>query len=352
MKKITVIIALHNREKYIKECINSLLKQSLNKKNIEVIIIDDCSTDNSLILTEKLIKDNKDIFTLIKHEQNKGPGGARNTGIKNATGEYITFLDADDYLETDALAFSFEKMEKNDIDLMVFPHNTIGNLINKKDFNPATRLFNSSKIIKQKELYKYPEFIFSLQSWNKVYKKSLIKKLDYFLENQLYNEDAKFSFQAFTKAKNIYISTKALYNYRKDINNKSATQANYKKKDSYFDHSKHHLYLLNFVKINSKYKKAIYWYNWRNWYPFMSRVLKKEIKLLDSEYTELFEISKKILEPIPSSFNFPGNSLYYKNFYSIIKNNKNFTNASNMFIIRDKILSKYYSIKTNLLFWR
>lgn len=98
MKKISVIIPLYNEEKYIKECINSVINQTY--KNIEIIVVDDKSTDNSLNEL-KSIKDKR--IKIIELKENKGVSNARNIGIKEAKGDYICFLDSDDFWRRDKL---------------------------------------------------------------------------------------------------------------------------------------------------------------------------------------------------------------------------------------------------------
>ena len=92
MKKVSVIIPVHNSEKYVLECINSVINQTY--KNLEIIIVDDESTDNSLNII-KSIKDKR--IKLIELEKNSGAAIARNKGIEASTGDYICFLDSDDY---------------------------------------------------------------------------------------------------------------------------------------------------------------------------------------------------------------------------------------------------------------
>ena len=92
MKKVSVIIPVHNSEKYLLECLNSVINQTY--KNLEIIVIDDKSTDNSI----KIIKSIKDPrIKLIELKENVGAGVARNKGIEKATGDYLCFLDSDDY---------------------------------------------------------------------------------------------------------------------------------------------------------------------------------------------------------------------------------------------------------------
>ena len=91
---VSIIIPIYNKEKYLNNCISSIKNQSL--KDIEVICVDDGSTDNSLSTLKSYTSDDSR-FKIIKQE-NRGPGLARNVGLENATGEYVLFLDADDWI--------------------------------------------------------------------------------------------------------------------------------------------------------------------------------------------------------------------------------------------------------------
>ena len=98
--KISVIIPVYNVEKYIEDCLNSILVQTL--KDFEIICIDDCSTDNSLQIIETYTHKDKRI-KILKNKKNEGPSYTRNIGIEMAQGEYIYFLDSDDMIEKNAL---------------------------------------------------------------------------------------------------------------------------------------------------------------------------------------------------------------------------------------------------------
>ena len=94
--KISIIIPVYNVEKYLRECLDSCVNQTL--ENIEIICVDDASPDNSIkILEEYQAKDSR--IRIFRHEENKNLGAARNTGLANATGEYVWFVDSDDYIE-------------------------------------------------------------------------------------------------------------------------------------------------------------------------------------------------------------------------------------------------------------
>ena len=112
--KVSIIMSAYNAEKTIKRAIDSVLKQSY--ANIELVIINDCSTDN----TENLIKEYKsNKIKLINHEVNLGAGYTRDTGVKSCTGDYIKFLDSDDYLATDAISTYINNALVNNADIVV-----------------------------------------------------------------------------------------------------------------------------------------------------------------------------------------------------------------------------------------
>ena len=114
--KVSVIIPVYNVEPYLKECLNSIINQTL--KDIEIICIDDCSTDNSYqILEEYSKKDNRII--ILKNEKNTGgPSTARNKGIDLAKGDYLYFIDSDDYIENNFLEEMYNTAKEYNTDIV------------------------------------------------------------------------------------------------------------------------------------------------------------------------------------------------------------------------------------------
>lgn len=113
---ISIIIPVYNTEKYLKECVESVLAQTYKK--IEIILIDDGSTDNSYNICKKLSVNNKEYSIKIIHIENSGVSKARNIGIKHAKGEYLCFLDSDDYLDDDYLEIMFNTLNKGKVDIV------------------------------------------------------------------------------------------------------------------------------------------------------------------------------------------------------------------------------------------
>lgn len=114
--KVSVIVPVYNAEKYLDEMIASLSAQTL--KEIEFIFVDDCSTDNSLEILYEFEKIEPDRVIIIKSDENQGPGGARNIGLQYASGEYIGFVDSDDYIKPEMYECMHNKAIENNYDLV------------------------------------------------------------------------------------------------------------------------------------------------------------------------------------------------------------------------------------------
>ena len=126
---LSIIIPVYNAEKFIERCINSILIQSINKPSIEIIVINDGSTDKSYDILEKIAKKNSTIklFT----QENKGEGHTRNLGLQKANGEFIWFIDADDYISDNILNDILESLNSQGIEIICFGHKRV-NLIGEK----------------------------------------------------------------------------------------------------------------------------------------------------------------------------------------------------------------------------
>ncbi len=109
--KISVIVPVFNAEKYLQRCIESVIAQIYT--NWEMIMVDDGSKDNSAVIIDEALKQDKRIVAI--HQANAGAGEARNTGLASATGDYVVFLDSDDYIDKDYFSLLLPKAKENDI---------------------------------------------------------------------------------------------------------------------------------------------------------------------------------------------------------------------------------------------
>ena len=116
MVKISIIVPVYNTEPYLEQCLDSIINQTL--EDIEIICVNDGSTDNSLsILEEYASKDNR---IRIINQENKGQGFARNNGLKNVNGEYVLFVDSDDWIELNTCEALYKKVNELDLDMLFF----------------------------------------------------------------------------------------------------------------------------------------------------------------------------------------------------------------------------------------
>lgn len=178
MDKISIIIPVYNVEKYINRCIDSLLNQTY--KNIEIILIDDGSTDNSGKQCD--IYEKKDKRIKVKHIKNQGVTKARMVGVSLATGNYITFVDSDDYIEITTYETLMKFLKENKLDICVFNYYIVQNdrvkIHKNKDKIPTIMNTNEYLSLMCKNN-------FGGMMWNKIYKKELILNNLKSLENGL-----------------------------------------------------------------------------------------------------------------------------------------------------------------------
>ena len=114
--KVSIVVPVYNVEKYLEQCVDSLLAQTIDSK--EIILVDDGSTDSSGKLCDAYAEKNACVRVI--HKQNGGLGSARNAGAEHVTGEYLYFIDSDDWLETDALETLYAAAKRDDLDIVLF----------------------------------------------------------------------------------------------------------------------------------------------------------------------------------------------------------------------------------------
>ena len=168
MKEISIIIPIYNVEKYVAECLNSVISQTYDHSKIECIIVDDCSPDKSMEIVNEIIReyDGDMAFITCRHEHNQGLSSARNTGISIATGEYLYFLDSDDYIYPNSLELLMEGIGINrDIDMVV------GNFFNERINKPQMNIHNN-EILKSIDLLYFGKME-NKSAWNNLIKRKL-----------------------------------------------------------------------------------------------------------------------------------------------------------------------------------
>lgn len=215
MCKISFIVPIYNTGNYIKKCVESITNQTFD--DIEIILIDDGSTDNSYEVCNSLGK--KDSRIILLHQENQGVSVARNLGLSMAKGEWICFVDGDDWVEID-LCKSVEPYLLSKYDIICFSYNEVtakkikSHIVEGKDFKD----FDKSDFLQmQKAIFKMQGFKYTNAAsiWAKMYRKEFIENNNLrFKENQVKSQDTLFALYAYQYAqRGIYINT-SLYNYR------------------------------------------------------------------------------------------------------------------------------------------
>lgn len=229
-EKISVIVPTYNNEKTIRKCIDSIINQSY--KNLEIIVINDGSTDN----TREILKEYKDKITVYE-KSNEGVSSARNLGIEKCNTEYLLFVDADDYLEINAIEIMYNEIVETNSDIVM------GNIENS----------NIDRITIKDDKYEYiynMKIKYFMVQWNKLIKKKLFNNLTY--PNIHIAEDDYMIYHLLENVKKITFIGKKTYNHCINSNGISANRLNYYQEILYVFKDRY-----NFFK-KTKYGKIFY----------------------------------------------------------------------------------------------
>ena len=200
---VSILVPVYNVEAYLSQCLDSLINQTYN--NLQIVLIDDGSKDNSWsIMQDYATKDNR---IEIYHQENAGVATTRNNLLEKIKGEYVLFVDSDDWIELDMVEFLINKAINEGTDMVV-----CGNVVN--DTRPALdyteEIWPQDKVIK--EFLRHVHFNGSL--WNKLISFRLLKKQPAFHREISYGEDALFTWQLIQEVQNVVVTNKQLYHYR------------------------------------------------------------------------------------------------------------------------------------------
>lgn len=278
---LSVIIPVYNVEDYLNECLDSVINQTL--EDIEIICIDDGSTDNSPDILKEYSKKDKRIKIIIK--ENGGQATARNLGIKEAQGEYIAFVDSDDFIEPTMFEKLYTKAKDNNLDIAMCKIATYDNQTEEIKDNVWYYMLGvfrdfEKDIFNHKDTKEFTCHI-AVTPYNKIYKTTLLKENNILFPEGLIFEDEKFFYDTYLRAKRVSIVDEFLYYYR--INRKGSTvdtikdndfsdivpiskliRETFKETDNYEDYKILlsnrfiHLQLARFTQTSQKYKENFF----------------------------------------------------------------------------------------------
>lgn len=258
--KVSVIVPVFNTEKYIEKCLNSLVNQTL--KEIEIIIVNDGSTDRSLEIIEKF--KNSDSRIIVINQQNAKQGSARNVGINIAKGEYIGFVDSDDWVDLNYFEKLYNSAKQNNSDLALATNVRIGNGKTKKRLTLKKEIFvqNLQEKVDICNLYK------DACPTNKIYRLNFIKENNILFPEGIYCEDKIFTTKAVFYANGIATTPNVYYYYYRNPDSTVNSYKNKKNNEIYKNNARKEV--LYFLKSqNCNLRDNDFW------------AIKKEYKIFD-----------------------------------------------------------------------
>lgn len=220
---VSVIIPIYNAEKNIRACVESVTAQTL--KNIEIILVDDGSTDATPRILDDIAKLDPRIRVI--HQVNCGAGAARNNGLKYAVGEYLSILDADDFFEPDMLELSYQKAKETDADIVVFSCDMYDD--ETKHFRPCDYSIRRYLLPEQepfsamdvkKDVFK----LFVGWAWDKLIRTEFVRENNFTFQEQRTTNDMLFVFSAIMRAQRIVTMKDVLVHYRRGEGSLSVTR--------------------------------------------------------------------------------------------------------------------------------
>ena len=217
MYKISIIIPVYNVQKHIGRCLNSVFTQECDQAEIECILVDDGSLDDSMeVIAQKLEVYKGQIHFVVKcHTVNRGHCAARNTGLEDAHGDYILFVDSDDFLQPGTVSYFVDELDKagEDVDVVM------GNAFNCIDDKILMNLGEAPTLIDNRDEEGLRRFLsreIFHTSWNKMVKKKFFTEDGLYFEDGVINEDLLWSYLLFLHAKKILLLPRVTYIYEDD----------------------------------------------------------------------------------------------------------------------------------------
>ena len=281
---ISIIIPIYNVEPYIADCLQSVMRQTYTGL-LECILVDDCGMDKSIEVAEKLIAEYEGPieFKVLHHEHNRGLSAARNTGMDAATGEYVYFLDSDDWISDDCIEKLTNSLQKERYDIVIGDYEMVGELPYSLELSlPEGRYYERgiSKTFCNQGVY--------VMAWNKLYRKVFLVKNQLSFEEGKVHEDEILAFELSCIEKTFYVVKSETYFYRIRENSIVTNDNSMKKIAGYLgvlqsvrDRVK------RYEKVDGIYDFYMFWI--RRVFRWMSRVeMREEIQKYVQEQTEGF----------------------------------------------------------------
>lgn len=246
MPKVSVIVPVYNVEKYLRQCIECLLNQTL--KEIEIILVNDGSTDNSLLICQEYAAKDKRVKLVSK--ENGGQSSARNYGLEFVNSEYVGFVDSDDWVSPNFYETLYEAITKNRCDIAAT------SAIRKYNYRQTYRYHYSEEFVANtlEEKIKTANIPKCCYIWNKLYKTELVK--ENLFKEQVFYEDVLWLPNIIKRADKVVFTPGGMYYYRANFNSTVKAKQTPKKQLDYFNAQKEliHFFEENGLKLTEKQK--------------------------------------------------------------------------------------------------
>lgn len=307
-KKVSVVIPCHNAAKYLPQCFISLVKQTIGMHALELIFIDDASDDDGATweMLQEMERAYPESIAVIHLEENMRQGGARNIGMRYATGEYLAFVDADDWVEEDFLERTYYTAKEENADIVQFGHkvytDTVGEIETLgKQYRPENIFIQSDT--QRKEMLMAEKVTYGC--WNKIYRRKLVETAGVSYAEHVIYEEPLFVYPLLFYAERIVIIAEQFYNYRQNF--KGTMHSDMKAQESLMQHASVQMQTWNFMKctpfFERFYEEIKFYFFHTYFYETLFFAGRRHMKLKLEYYQTLCEGVRKELEiPVESIY--------------------------------------------------
>ena len=229
MRKISIIIPIYNVALYIADCLRSVIRQTYDGP-LECVLVDDCGTDNSVGIAQKIIAEYEGPidFRVVHHERNKGLSAARNTGMKDARGDCLFFLDSDDWISDDCIEKLTQPLQQKEFDIVVGNYETVGELPYQLELSLPEGAYREQRIT-----HTFCNGGVYVMAVNKLYSKEFLTKNQLMFEEGKVHEDEILAFELSCLEKSFYVVKAVTYYYRIRENSIATNKDRSKKLERY-----------------------------------------------------------------------------------------------------------------------
>ncbi|MBE7119472.1 glycosyltransferase [Bacillus cereus] len=331
--KLSVVITNYNKEKYLAQCLQSVIEQTL--KGIEIIVVDDGSTDNSMTVLRQYEKQYNNLK--VYKQQNAGVSSARNTGLQKANGEYVTFLDADDYVHLAGYEEMYEVASENNAD-MVIANIICFNEYKNWPLSYMKKLFDK-KLPLIRNVATNLELHFTPSTSNKIFKREMcIINGIHFDEDLWVGEDLLFTQKCLLVAERVIVRDIPLLYYR--IVDNGGNNLSKKTTITFFNQ----LVILQ-IKLTALYREKervplIHTIEARQWKFFVDSIVLKGKSFSSEKLLEVIQLGNKFLSNLVSLKHVENFNVRYKLITEMIKENDCISLEKLLSIIQDELISK------------